>query len=329
MTKHIPVLLNEVLENIKHKTEGVFIDATLGGGGHSLKILDQIKNGALVCFDVDKKNIINFKARLELEGYKFSVNDRIFEAEKNSKRIILINDNFKKLNEYIEKLDIGKATVILADLGWSSDQLMQIKGLSYKNPEDELDMRLSEDLTVKASDLLNALDKQKLELLFERYADIRGRENKKLVDQILKQRTKGGIKLVNDLLQIIYFAFSAGGNKGKRVLYSGNLHAGERPENLSKVFQALRIAVNLEYEALDQFTKASIEALERDGLFLVITFHSGEEKLLKNVMQSYKTAESVKYVINNSYGNFIRPSVEELKNNLSARSAKLFVFKKL
>lgn len=326
MIKHVPVLLNEVLGFIETNSEGIFVDATLGSGGHSLKILEKLKNGTLICFDVDIKNIEQFKMRL---GIDFEKNRNAYSGKLDNKKIILINDNFVKIADYLNDFNIKKVNFILADLGWSIDQLGQIEGLSYKSEEQDLDMRLSKDLSVKASDLLNILDRGRLEKLFLEYSDIRGNENKRLVNEIITYRNKKTIQKVFDLLQITNRAFSVGGNKEKRVFNARNNPKAVNSNNLSKVFQALRIAVNLELKALEHFTKASIEILEIEGILLVITFHSGEEKILRDALQSFLTTGSVLFAIKNSYGDYFRPSVLELRNNLSARSAKLFAIRKI
>ncbi|BCX14191.1 MAG: ribosomal RNA small subunit methyltransferase H [Candidatus Dojkabacteria bacterium] len=292
MTEHISVLQKEVIDLLEIKENGVYVDCTLGAGGHSLKILEKLKKGKLYCFDIDPLSIQNFK-------------DRVGDDD----RLTLINDNFSNLKNYV----VERVDGIIFDLGWSSDQLETLPGLSHKRSKDLLDMRFDQTLGVTAGDLLNALGKKELKKLFEDYADIRGHKLNKLTNEIVSQRKIKLFKTVKDLREVV----------------SSHFPASEYSNLVSRVFQALRIAVNQELSILKKTLPDSFPILKVGGVLLIITFHSGEEVIVDDFIKSNLAAGKCEPITDSSFGLFIRPSVNEIKNNLRARSAKLFGVKKI
>lgn len=302
MSEHKTVLKKEAIDLLKVKGDGTYVDATLGGGGHALAILEKLENGKLICFDLDKKNITEFEAKLE------------------GKEVTLVTENFANIAQVLGSLKIQKADGILADLGWSSDQLESIAGLSFQDDFEELDMRLNSDFGVKAKDLLNALSKKELSKMFEDYSDIRGFQNQRLVSGIINFRKSSLFETVGDLKKVIDQSFSSQSNRGQN---------DRKHSEYAKVFQALRIAVNNEINNLKEFLSGSWSVLVESGVLAIITFHSGEERVVKSFFTNLIDRKEAQY-LSKQYGeNFTRPSVEELTENLRARSAKLWVIYKL
>ncbi len=293
MKKHIPVLKKESIEFLAIKEGGTYVDCTLGEGGHSLAIVEQLKKGTLLALDIDSKHIEDFT-----KGTQEIKNVRIYAR----------NANFSNLERVIEETGIEKVDGILFDLGWSMDQLDRMEGLSYLNKDAELDMRLDMTYGIMAKDLLNGLGAKELEKLFTEYADIRGSNLKKLVEGIKIERKRKLFTKVDDLNKLIdkTFRFDNAREKSKRM------------GMFSKVYQALRIAVNNEMYNLKLAFQDLQKVMNVNGRVCIITFHSGEEAILKSFFNgNSKFREIAKEV---------RPTVEELLENLSSRSAKLFCY---
>lgn len=303
---HKPVLLNETIDSIQVKEGGTYLDVTLGGGGHSLLILEKLKGkGSLVVMDVDKSALKNFKQRLVEEGYKENGSD----LEKAKVKVRLVNENFRKLDQVLKEIDIKEFNGIIADLGLSTDQIYQVEGISYlKNTE--LDMRLDQNLGVKASDLLNALYKTELENMFKNLADIK--YERELVKKIIEYRKTIPFKTTKQLTYLIQEVVPLHKRKG----------AFKNPE--AKVFQALRIAVNDELGSLRTFLPLAFEALAQEGILSIISFHSGEDRIVKNFMRSTEELGQAKIV-----EKLIKPSQLEINSNPRSSSARLRVIKKL
>lgn len=321
---HYSVLSKEVHELMEVNPDGIYADLTLGGGGHSLKFIEKLKTGKLVAFDLEKKAIDAFGEELEKIGFKKDAvgefDGKVNNFSKAKVEVYLVNDNFTQLKDYLEKFGIKSLNGILADLGWSSNQLESIEGLSYDYPEAELDMRMDPALGVRASDLLNALGKKELEKMFMDYADIYGGRLQRLIEEITKFKKTKLILTVGDLLYIVDHAFSIGyssfGTRNKYDIYS-------------RVFQALRIAVNSELTNLKEAVPMWFESLEKDGRLLVITFHSGEEKIVSKYLDEKVNKEEGEFLSKSGSDNYLRPTIDELKENIRSRSAKLFCIKKL
>jgi len=294
-TKHVPVLLQPIIDSLQPINDGVYIDATLGGGGHSKEILKNLKSGELTAFDISKEACEEFERQIP----ELNINKNV--------RVRVINTNFKNIDEYISNK--GKVSGIIADLGFSTDQLEQVKGLSFLN-DQELDMRMDPTLTVKASDLLNGLYAKELENLFWKYGDIRFA--KKLAESICKVRAVKPINKTNDLNLII-----------QRIVPFG-LRKGDNKHPEAKVYQALRIAVNDELNSLNSFLGKGFDLLGPGGKFAIITFHSGEDKIVKSYFGHLVDVNLARFV-----ARLIKPSDEEIKLNKNSRSAHLRVIEKL
>lgn len=303
---HIPVLLNEIIENLNLEPNDIVCDLTLGGGGHSKAILEKLKKGKLFVFDVDINSISAFQTWLIENSYK-KLNENTF-ANKNIE-VKTVLDNFENIDLYFKKLS---PTKIIADLGWSSEQLESVAGLSYMIDSNELDLRLNLNLGVKGNDLLNMWDQKTLEKMFAEYADFKYFEAKKLAQAIIYNRKKQLIQNVLDYKKIIKETF---GDKTANKIYS-------------RCFQALRIAVNDEFNILKNLMKKAFEVLEKDGIFLIVSFHSGEEKIIKEFIDSQVKEGGAEIVTKRNGKNYMQPKLEEIMDNIRSRSAKLYGYAK-
>jgi 16S rRNA (cytosine1402-N4)-methyltransferase len=314
---HKSVLLQESINYLNVSNGRTFLDLTLGSGGHSLKIIEGLSEGTFVGFDVDPESVRAFRSRLIELGFleHKNITENIFHLAKGNLKIYLVNSNFSQVLEVFEILKISKVDGVIADLGWSTDQKGVIQGLSYENTDEELDMRLDPNLGVKASDLLNALNSRELEKMFADYADIYGRQNKTLAAEIISARKLQLFEKVGQLTGLLDKVFSTDKNN-KYQIYS-------------KVFQSLRIAVNQEYQTLKALLEDIVNLLGLNSILLIITFHSGEEKLVRMVFNELVNKKDFEYVTHQLGENFVRPSVEELQNNIKSRSAKLYGIKKI
>lgn len=306
MTKHKPVLLKEAVEALEVHEKGVYIDATLGGGGHSFKILENLgQNGKLITLDLDENAVYEFDRLLEGEGFK--KNGEIFR--KNGLEVLLVKENFRNIDQVLKKHNIRQVSGILADLGLSTDQIYGVEGISYLKDE-KLDMRLKKDTEVTAADLLNGLYKKELVELFERLADVDFANE--LANEILKQRKQSPFKTTTQLKRLIQKVVPLSKRKG----------TNRQPE--AKVFQALRIAVNDELNSLRIFLPLALEALAPEGRLAVISFHSGEDRIIKKFMREQEENGSLTIP-----SGLIRPSKKEIARNPRSASAKLRVAAKV
>jgi 16S rRNA (cytosine1402-N4)-methyltransferase len=295
---HEPVMLAESLEHLRIQKNGVYVDATFGGGGHSLGILNELGNdGKLYAFDQDWDASANV------------VDD---------KRLIFIQTNFSNLQRYLNFYGETGVDGILADLGVSSHQFDTAeRGFSIRF-DGPLDMRMNASGENTAADILNTYTKEQLNFIFREYGEII--KSGRLVFEIIKQRAE---KLFSTTREIIELA---------------ELHCKpqERNQFLSKVFQALRIEVNSEIEVLKQFLFQADKCLNPGGRIVVISYHSGEDRLVKNYFASGNFEGQLQKDL---YGNIIRPlhpilrkplspSLEELERNNRSRSGKLRVAQK-
>jgi 16S rRNA (cytosine1402-N4)-methyltransferase len=302
-TIHITVLKKEMVDNVVLVENGLYVDATLGGGGHTLALADKIikegKNGKIISIDQDKKAIERFKKRLDSEGFEQENGNYV----KKTISIKLVNDNFGNLEDIIK--DDTKIDGLMADLGLSTDQLEEYeKGFSYKDEEAELDLRMSSELKVKAQDLLNGLFKNELKKMFSIYGDITFAN--RLAKQVIKFREKDKIKKVKHLNTII-----------ENAAYSINSRNVK-----ARVYQALRIAVNDELGNLERLLNQGYKLLNWERTMSIISFHSGEDRVVK---QFFKAKEDKSEGIMK----MIYPTEEEIKLNSKASSAKMRVFNKV
>jgi len=307
-TKHIPVLLKEVVSTLSLKPTNVFVDATLGGGGHFLALLQQLNGqGKAYAFDQDENAISRMLEILEQDGFK--------TLEKKNKRKLLVKgklevellqDNFANYKNWIDKTTT-KIDAVIADLGLSTDQVEdEGAGFSFLNDDSILDMRLDKTSQVRACDLLNGLYKKELEKLFTELADISFA--KKLTNEIIEKRKERPITKIGELKHIIQ----------RIVPFKLRRGANKHPE--AKVFQALRIAVNHELSNLRDFLPQAFETLASGGKLAVLTFHSGEDRIVKNYFRDLITNKIAQYENDDKY---IVASEDELQINKKSHSAKM------
>lgn len=298
VTYHVPVMLQEAIDGLAVKPSGVYVDCTFGGGGHSKEILKRLgKDGKLFVFDQDT------------------------EARKNipdDERLIFIPENFRYLQKFLRLHKCTKVDGILADLGVSSHQFDEPeRGFSIRFDAD-LDMRMDNRQTLTAADVLAGYSEHQLQKLFEIYGEVTNA--KTLARTIVEQRNLSPIKTINQFKQAINQVVKGNPNK-----------------YLAQVFQALRIEVNDEIGVLEEMLQQSLEVLSSGGRIAVITFHSLEDRVVKNFFKTDISENNSDDVI---FGNKkkrafelvnkkpVTASPEELKNNSRSRSAKLRVAEK-
>jgi len=295
---HLPVLLKESINGLKIDDEGIYVDATFGGGGHSLEILRSLsKKGRLVSFDQDPDSINN--------SYEES-------------NFYFVNENFKYMNRFLKNLGFSKVNGILADLGVSSFQInTPARGFSYRY-DAALDMRMNKNNTLDAMKVINSYNHENLSKILFEYGDIKN--SKKISEEIIKARTANKINTTFDF------------NKILKPLYP------ERylNKNLSKIYQAIRIEVNKELDALKSFLEQTSELLLPGGRLCVISYHSLEDRMVKRYITNGNFSTTADKDL---YGNFsvpfkkigkmIQPSDLELKENIRSRSAKLRIAEKI
>lgn len=278
---HRPVLLSEVIENLIKKGDEVFLDATLGCGGHSVEILRRFPEVRVIGMDVDDEELDVARQRLK-------------EFEK---RVTILKENFRNMDRAILDLGIKEVHAILLDLGLSSFQLRAKRGFSFLE-DSFLDMRMDLDQPLKAYDVINSYPFEKLLRVIRDYGEEEDAE--KIVRKILEKRRKGPIETSLELSKIVEEI------KGRR----GRIHPA------TKVFQAVRIEVNRELDNLREGLKKSLRILGAGGRIGVITFHSLEDRIVKDFFKNEKAFAVVTKKP-------IRPKPSEIAENPRARSAKL------
>lgn len=297
---HTSVLLQACIDNLNIQPNGIYVDLTFGGGGHSALILKSLgPKGKLFAFDQDE------------DAQKNALNDP---------RFTLIPQNFRYLKNYLRIYGVTKVSGILGDLGVSSHQFDEAeRGFSIRF-NAELDMRMNQKNELTAKTIVNTYDVKQLVYIFKEYAEIHNAA--KLVNLIAEARNEKQIATTNDLKDII---------KSCTPKF-------EEHKYLAKVFQALRIEVNQEMEALKECLTQCVEILEKEGRLVVISYHSLEDRLVKNIIKTgniegkderdviFGTARKIFKNLNSKP---ILPTEEEIKNNTRARSAKLRVAEKL
>jgi 16S rRNA (cytosine1402-N4)-methyltransferase len=295
---HIPVLAEESIKGMNLISTSDVVDATYGGGGHSKLILDKITEGRLFAIDQDEDAADN------------ALND---------KRLFFIRHNFRYIYNFLNYYGVEKVDVIFADLGVSSHDFdVPNRGFSFRF-EGNLDMRMNQDARIDAAKIVNEYSEEQLELVFRMYGEIKN--SRHLASVICKKRNEERIKTTTQL---------------KEIVTECTPRAIEN-KYLAQVFQALRIEVNEEMEALKEFLEASLKLLKPGGRLVVITYHSLEDRLCKNFMKSGNFEGKVE---KDFYGNVsssfnlvnrkvITPGDEELKANSRSRSAKLRIAEKI
>ncbi len=293
---HVPVMLQQVIEGLKINPSGVYVDCTFGGGGHSKAILDKLnEEGKLIAFDQDE------------------------DAKKNlpqDDRIIFVPQNFRHLQRFLRLHKIAQVDGILADLGVSSYQFDKAdRGFSTRF-NAAMDMRMDQRQSLLAMDVLKNYSEEKLHKIFEQYGEVTN--SKTLARTIVHKRSTTSMQTIADFKNAVY-----GTVKGNPSKY------------FAQVFQALRIEVNDEMEALKEMLLQSVDVLKEEGRLAIITFHSLEDRVVKGFFKGvdddktdkiYGTKnESLFHIITKKP---ITPGEEEIKQNPRSRSAKLRIAEK-
>ncbi|MTI41877.1 16S rRNA (cytosine(1402)-N(4))-methyltransferase RsmH [Fulvivirga lutimaris] len=297
---HQPVMLQECIEGLNIKPNGLYVDLTFGGGGHSKEILKHLDGGHLYGFDQDQDAVKNAES---LDSNKFT----------------LIEGNFRYLKRYLKAYGVKQVDGILGDLGISSHQIDDgERGFSTRF-DAELDMRMDQSADVTAKTVVNTYSTDALHKLLGMYGEVRNA--KTLAAAIAAERINKEIKTVEDLKKIL----SRFAKRGKENRY------------YAQVFQAIRIEVNEELKALEEVLVQSEEVLKVGGRLVVMSYHSLEDRMVKNYIAKGKVQGELE---KDFYGNVLKPfnaitrkpveaSEEELKINNRARSAKLRIAEKI
>ena len=296
---HVPVLLEQSILGLNIQSAGTYVDVTFGGGGHSKEILKHLdKRGRLLSFDQDA------------------------DAEKNiinDKRFTFVRSNFRYLQNFLRYYGVEQIDGLLADLGVSSHHFDESeRGFSFR-ADGPLDMRMNKRAGLSATDVVNDYTEEKLANVFYLYGELKN--SRKLANTICKAREVQKLDTINAFLEVIKPLF----NKER-----------EKKE-LAKVFQSLRIEVNQEMEALKEMLQAATQVLKPHGRLVVITYHSLEDRMVKNLMKTgnvegkadkdfYGRVNTPYALVNNKV---IVPSEEEIERNPRSRSAKLRIAEKL
>ena len=318
-TYHIPVLLNEVISGLEIKPNGIYVDLTLGGAGHSSEIAKKLSNGILIGFDKDVEAISESTKKLS-KIIKISKDDLPKAGE-----ALLINKDFKLAPEILKNLGIESVDGILIDLGVRSHQIdTPSRAFSFKSSGD-LDMRMDQSQSLTAKKLVNELSEEQLKKIFWEF----GEEEfaSKIAKNIVKERQNGPIETTLQLNEIVENALP------KKVVFS-------RGGAAKKVFQALRIAVNGELDNLKETLENLIEMLKPGGKICIISFHSLEDRIVKSVFKEKSLGcvcppsfpkcvcnhiPSIKIITKKP----IVASEQELKQNSRSASAKLRIAEKI
>ena len=306
---HISVLLEECIEGLNIKEDGIYIDGTLGGGGHSKEIVKRLTSGKLIGIDQDTNALK--KAREVLKD--------------DLDKVILVHDNFKNIKNILKDLEIEKVDGILLDLGVSSHQLDEgERGFSY-NKDAPLDMRMNREEDLSAWDVVNTYDEDELTKIIQDY----GEENwaMRIAEFIVAERKEQAIETTEDLVTVI-----------KKAVPSGARRGGPHPA--MRTFQAIRIEVNNELGIIKNTILDGADALNKKGRMCIISFHSLEDRIVKNTYKELFTQcicppefpicqcdkkREVKILTRKP----IIASKEELEKNKRSRSAKLRIIEKI
>lgn len=297
-TYHIPVLLKESVDAMNIRPDGTYVDVTFGGGGHSREIISRLDaGGRLLGFDQDE------------------------DAERNivdDAHFTFVRSNFRYLHNFLRYHGVDGVDSILADLGVSSHHFDDSqRGFSFRF-DGRLDMRMNKRAGLTAADIVNTYDEERLADIFYLYGELKN--SRKLASVIVKARSSKKIETIGDFLEIVKPLFGREREK----------------KELAKVFQALRIEVNREMEALKEMLLAATEALKPGGRLVVITYHSLEDRMVKNIMKTgnvegkstqdfFGNVQTPFRLVNNKV---IVPGEEEIARNPRSRSAKLRIAEK-
>ena len=299
-TYHVPVLLTESIDGLAIQPDGVYVDVTFGGGGHSREILRRLgKNGRLYSFDQDA------------------------DAEKNmvaDDRLTFVRSNFRYIKQWMRYYGVERVDGLLADLGVSSHHFDdETRGFSFRFNDAPLDMRMNRRARKTAADVVNSYSEEQLANIFYLYGELK--TARKMAAMVVKARGVRRIQTTGDLMEVVSPLFRQEREK----------------KDMAKLFQALRIEVNHEMEALKEMLAGAVEVLGQGGRLSVITYHSLEDRLVKNMMkagnveghkgQDFFGRTSVPFrLVNNK---IIVPGNAEQQQNPRSRSAKLRIAEKL
>jgi 16S rRNA (cytosine1402-N4)-methyltransferase len=294
---HIPVMLGPCIEGLAINPNGIYIDLTFGGGGHSKEILKHLEKGHLYGFDQD----VDAEANIPEDA-----------------RFTFIQANFRDFRKYLRLYGVNQVDGILADLGISSHQIDEPKRGFSTRFVGELDMRMSSGMDVSAKDVLNTYEEGKLHKIFGIYGEIKNA--KTLAQAVVSQRASAQFETTADFKALL----QKYAPRGKEFKY------------FAQVFQALRIEVNDEMGALEDMLKQTVEALKPGGRLVIMSYHSLEDRLVKNFINKGKFQGEVE---KDFYGNLLRPlepihrkaliaDEQEIQRNNRARSAKLRIAEK-
>lgn len=295
--KHIPVLFEETINYLDIKKDGIYVDCTFGRGGHSREILKNLSTkGKLIAIDRDQDALTYFKENF------------------NDERIIFVSEKFSNIKKILENLNIKKVDGILYDLGVSSPQLdNQDRGFSYKG-DSLLDMRMNQNDKLTASDILKNYSKEKLLYIFKKYGEIYN--SQKVVEKIISIRDNIDFFTTSLFVDIIK------NNIPKKELF-GEKHPAR------KYFQALRIEVNSEFDEINKSINDAFNLLNTNGRIVTISFHSLEDKIIKNIIHEKTISKLPKELLINEKKEFkiiktsYKPSDKEKESNNRSRSSRI------
>ena len=305
MFKHYSVLLEEAVEGLNIKENGIYVDCTLGGAGHSLEILKKLTTGKLYAFDQD--NVALENAKIKLSDY--------------ADKVVFIKSNFENLKEKLAEHNVYEVAGVLYDLGVSSPQLdTPERGFSY-NYDTRLDMRMDTEASISAYEIVNEYSYHDLVRIFYRYGE--EKFSKQIARNIEKKREQAPIETTFQLVDII-----------KESIPAAKRRTGGHPAK--RVFQAIRIAVNNELSVFESSLEQAIDVVKVGGRISVITFHSLEDRICKQIFNSYAKNKDIPKNLpilpEDSLSKLklitkkpICPSNKELEENNRSRSAKLRV----
>ncbi len=285
---HIPVLLDKAVEYLNIRPDGIYVDATVGSGGHARAVLEKIRSGKLIGIDCDERAIRETRKNLE----------------NHEGKLLLVHENFLYLDKVLENLRIREIHGILFDVGMSSLQLEDSsRGFSFRL-DGPLDMRMDTRSPLKASTIVNHYPQEKLEKIFKEFGE--ERNARKIARAIVRCRAARSIQTTLELSEIILRVYP-------RKMRFAKIHPA------TKVFQALRIAVNHELEAMPDALSKATDFLKRGGRIVVISFHSLEDRIAKHFIAAKQKERVLKSLVRKP----VMADPKEVESNPRSRSAKL------
>ena len=309
MGKHVSVLLNEAIDNLNIKPDGYYLDLTLGRGGHSSEILKRLTTGKLIAFDKDEEAILESRSRLEAVGQNFEI----------------VREDFRNFRSVLIDKNISHVDGILVDLGVSSPQFDEDKrGFSYRS-NARLDMRMDQRQSLSAYDVVNTYSLKDLTDVFRNYGE--DKYSYQIAKRIVEIRSTKPIETTSELVDII-----------KAVKPQKELMKKGHPAK--QIFQALRIEVNDELGALKEMLNDALDTLNVSGRMVVISFHSLEDRLVKNAFSSVSKIEGTRHNVYSLpriedepkyrlIGKVTTPSDIEINDNPRSKSAKMRVIERV